>query len=271
MPPGLSNVIAVAGGSYHSLALRSDGTVAAWGDNSAGQCAVPAGLGGVSVIAAGGFHNLALRSDGTVVAWGSNDSGEGGVPAGLSNVTAIAAGLYHNLALKSDGTVVAWGAGATNYPDLSLDKGQSIVPAGLSNVVGIAAGWYHSLAVKSDGTVVAWGAGGPSDPNNPNDPFDFGQSVVPPGLNGVVAVAAGSWHSLALVGGPRLTPPQPRPDGSAQFTLEAVPGWSYTLQVSTNLVDWTPLTSFVATGPAMPVVDPAATNFSRRFYRAVVP
>ena len=62
----------IAAGSSHSLALKSDGTVVAWGKNFYGQAIVPAGLSGVTAIAAGGDHSLALKSDGTVVAWGAN-------------------------------------------------------------------------------------------------------------------------------------------------------------------------------------------------------
>jgi alpha-tubulin suppressor-like RCC1 family protein len=70
---------------------------------------------GVTAVAAGYFHSLALKRDGTVVAWGcggSTDSGQCGVPSGLSGVTAVAAGNVNSLALKGDGTVVAWGCGA---------------------------------------------------------------------------------------------------------------------------------------------------------------
>jgi len=56
-----------------------------------------------------------------------------------------------------------------------------------------------------------------------------------------------------------------------QFTLKGIAGWSYTVSASTNLADWTPLTSFVATNAAMPVVDPAAKSFNHRFYRASAP
>ena len=62
----------------------------------------------MTAIAAGNGHTVALKSDGTVVAWGYNFYGQTTVPPGLSGVTAIAAG-YHTVALKSDGTVVAWG------------------------------------------------------------------------------------------------------------------------------------------------------------------
>ena len=74
-----------------------------------GQTNVPAGLSGVTAISAGGYHSLALKDDGTVVAWGGNYNGESTVPAGLSGVTAISGGGFHSLALKDDGTVVGWG------------------------------------------------------------------------------------------------------------------------------------------------------------------
>ncbi|MEK7675951.1 MAG: chitobiase/beta-hexosaminidase C-terminal domain-containing protein, partial [Verrucomicrobiota bacterium] len=107
LPSGLSGVVAIAAGDSHSLALKSDGTVVAWGANDAGQTTVPSGLNGVVAIAAGHRHNLALKSDGTVVALGINDYGRTTVPSGLSGVVAIAGGYAHSLALKSDGTVVA--------------------------------------------------------------------------------------------------------------------------------------------------------------------
>jgi hypothetical protein len=134
----LSNVVAIAAGGDHGLALKSDGTVVGWGRNDFGQASPPARLSNVVAIAAGGSHSLALRRDGTVVAWGDNESGQAIPPAGLSNVVAIAAGGWHSLALRSDGTVVGWGW------DIA---GQATPPAGLSNVVAIAAGGYYSLAL----------------------------------------------------------------------------------------------------------------------------
>src|SRR5207302_670085 len=91
----------------HSLALKSDGSVLAWGCGPGadyGQCAVPVGAGsGVTAIAAGAFQSLALKSDGSVLAWGCGggaDCGQCPVPVGAgSGVTAIAAGQYHSLAL----------------------------------------------------------------------------------------------------------------------------------------------------------------------------
>ncbi|MFC4598741.1 InlB B-repeat-containing protein [Cohnella hongkongensis] len=177
-----SGVVAIAAGEDHSLALKADGTVAAWGYHGATD--VPEGLSGVVSIAGGGNHSLALKADGSVVAWGSNGYGQTTVPTEAeSGVAAIAAGNYHSLALKAGGSVVAWGAN-----DDDSDYGQTTVPTEAeSGVVAIAAGTYHSLALKADGSVVAWGAN------------DYDQTTVPTEAeSGVVAIAAGNYHSLAL-------------------------------------------------------------------------
>jgi hypothetical protein len=62
--------VAIAAGMNHCLALSSNGTVVAWGDNSLGQQDVPTGLDHVVAVAAGAVHSMALRDDGTVVQWG---------------------------------------------------------------------------------------------------------------------------------------------------------------------------------------------------------
>ena len=147
LPAGLSYT-AVAGGYYHSLALRSDGQVIAWGDNGQYQTDVtvlPAGLGlTYTAVAGGGFHSLALRSDGQVIAWGYKFYKQIDVtplPAGLGlTYTAVAAGGAHSLALRSDGQVIAWGYDGNGLSTVPAP------PAGLT-YTAVAAGIYHSLAI----------------------------------------------------------------------------------------------------------------------------
>lgn len=160
VPVVVEGVVGIAAGNIHSLALKSDGTVVAWGGNNRGQTNVPVGLNGVVAIAAGETHSLALKSDGTVVAWGSNQDGQTNVPAGLDGVVAIVTGEYHSLALKLDGTVVAWGENIS---------GETDVPTDLEGVVAVAAGHFHSLALKSDGTVITWGSNQDGQMNVPGN------------------------------------------------------------------------------------------------------
>ena len=76
-------MVQLAGGGGHSLALKADGTVVAWGSNAYGQRNVPGGLRDVVHLATGTGHVLALKADGTVVAWGWNQFGQAAVPASL--------------------------------------------------------------------------------------------------------------------------------------------------------------------------------------------
>ena len=175
----LNGVVAVATGGNHTVALRQDGTVMAWGANSNRQCTVPAGLKNATAIAAGYQHTVALRQDGTVAVWGKDVANVPfTVPVGLKNVMAIAAGVIHTVVLHRDGSVRAWEPGG-------YDGEECTVPAGLTNVTAIAAG-EHTVALQQDGTVMAWGEN--SD----------GQCTVPPGLSGIVAIAAGWRHTVAL-------------------------------------------------------------------------
>ncbi|MEN9864422.1 MAG: hypothetical protein RL748_12, partial [Pseudomonadota bacterium] len=177
VPPGLGNVIAIASGANHNLALRADGTVAAWGQNLVDEVKGPISRTNIVAIAAGEHFSLLLDKDGNVYAHGVNDHGQTDIPRRMGRVQAMAAGAQHVLALQTDGRVIAWGDNT---------HGQAVVPDGLDGVVAVAAGANHSLALRADGTVVAWGGN------------DLGQSAVPKGLDHVIAIAAGNGHSLAL-------------------------------------------------------------------------
>jgi hypothetical protein len=183
LPTAATNLVAIAAGAWHNLALLPNGTVVAWGNNANGQCDVPSNLATVVAISAGGYHSLVLRRDKTVAAWGANYYHQALPPTSLSNVIAIAAGTWHSLALQADGTLIGWGDDSW---------GQTNIPANLSDVVAIAAGGNHSLALRRDGTVIAWG-----QETDANGSY-AGQSDVPSGLTSVVAIGAGEYHSLAV-------------------------------------------------------------------------
>src|ERR1035438_6215917 len=134
----------------------------------------------VAAVSTGAMHSLAVTSDGTVYAWGDNGNGKLGnpsvpysaVPIAVSTsgvlsgktIVAVAAGSYHSLALASDGTVYSWGyngqgeLGNNSYSDsgVPVAVNTSGVLAG-KTIVAIAAGYYQSLALASDGTVYGWG------------------------------------------------------------------------------------------------------------------
>ncbi len=117
-PSALEDLVAVAGGAYHSLGLTSDGTVVAWGDNYYGQCDVPAPNADFVAVAGGNGHSLGLTSDGTIVAWGYDLYGQCDVPAPNADFVAVAGGWYHSLGIRSPGTTpVETAFYATLVPD----------------------------------------------------------------------------------------------------------------------------------------------------------
>lgn len=226
---GLDDVIAVAAGTSHALALRRDGTVWSWGSGGSGRLGHDGdgsqplrvgGLGPVTAIAAGEAHSLALQADGSVWAWGLNARGQVGqaqvtrVPTprrveGIGPVDSIDAGWAYSLARRTDGTVWAWGG--NDHNQLGASSGSTCpdpapgpcshlplrVGQGLDGVADVAAGGAFALARRHDGSVWAWG-----------DNL-YGQlgglpglgTLVPipvPGLGPVLALEAGARHALAM-------------------------------------------------------------------------
>ncbi len=172
-------ITAIAAGTEDALALKSDGTVYAWGLGAYGETNPPTGLNEVVAIACGSYHDLALTANGTVAAWGGQGQfnyGQATNNPAATNVVAVAAGSQHSLALRADGTVVAWGYAFDN---------STVIPPTATNVIAIAAGTSSSVALRANGTVVQWGNG-------------ILQYPIPSNLSNIVAISASGSHATAL-------------------------------------------------------------------------
>jgi alpha-tubulin suppressor-like RCC1 family protein len=272
----LSDIIAVAAGNGFSIALKSDGTIWAWGDNTYGQLGdgtttarlTPVQVTGLSgtfvTISAGGSHALAIRSDGTLWAWGDNSSGQLGnssvaatsssipVQASISNIKYVSAGFDHTMALDNNGSVWTWGnnsngqlgnATQTNssapvlaVPGSSVriaagnkcsvvlryttshltgsivtwgknsdgqlgigtitDSYSPLTIANFSDIANISAGYNHVVISKNDGTVWAWGNNSSGQLGN-NSYVASTSPIQTSTVTGIVHLSAGNGDTVA--------------------------------------------------------------------------
>ena len=229
--------MSVSAGNSHTLALRDNGQLYAWGNNASGRLglgfgngaqssptAVPSPVGGETwtEISAGDAHSLAILNDGTLWAWGNNLNGRLGfgfagnnftspteVTASVSGSawTTVSVGTSHTLALRDNGQLYAWGHNANGRLGIGVAGNNFPAPTAVPSPVGgetwteISAGDAHSLAILSDGTLWAWG-------NNVNGRLGVGgvaQRLVPTmvvtaGVSGSewVAVSAGATYTIAV-------------------------------------------------------------------------
>jgi alpha-tubulin suppressor-like RCC1 family protein len=180
----MTGVSAIAAGGTHSLALKTDGSLWSFGDDSYGQLgrtsnaltyipnATPTQvMTGVSAMAAGATHSLALRTDGSLWTFGSNYFGELGTTTNagtaisiatptqvMTGVSAIAAGYGRSLALKGDGSLWRFGYNGSSQPPIPSYLGDDATPTQMmTGVTAIAAGGFHSLALKADRSLWSFG------------------------------------------------------------------------------------------------------------------
>ena len=185
----LTGIIAVGGDEYHSIALKNDGTVWAWGDNTYGQLGDNTTTARLTPVQVRGPANVGV----------------------LTGIIAVAAGQFQCIALKNDGTVWTWGR--NNFGQLGdnttidrLTPVQVLGPGGvlfLTGITSIAGGDYHTIALKNDSTVWDWGRntfGSLGDNTNTDrlTPVQVRGSGNVGVLSGIIAIAAGDLHSLAI-------------------------------------------------------------------------
>jgi alpha-tubulin suppressor-like RCC1 family protein len=219
---GAAGFVQVAARANQSFALRSDGAVFAWGDNTFGALGLGktarerapvriAALERIVALGAGERHGLALDQDAIVWSWGQNLHGELGrtpstalerTPAqipSLYGVTKIAAGGFHSSTIDLVGTLSLWGDGSRGQLG---NGGTGSTPAAEDaalprDVVTVSLGRFHSLAIRSGGSLWSFGDDGACQLGTGTIPGFL--TPQPVQLSAPVAlIAAGDYHSLAI-------------------------------------------------------------------------
>lgn len=229
--PNFTSVKAIAARGYHTLALKNDGSVWAWGYNDEGRLGDGSntdrhspvlvngltGHGKVLAISGGGDISAALMEDHTLMTWGTNEHGAVGngttslagqwtptpvsQSTGLTYVKDIATGWDHMVAIDNNGAVWTWGSGGDGElgNGTRVDSSLPVHISGLTNVIQVSAGDGSSVALKADGTVWIWGilrtqVGADLFANYDYDPTP----VQVAGIDHVTLVRDRDWHVLAL-------------------------------------------------------------------------
>ena len=167
--PALQGATQLSAGEFHSVALRTDGSIACWGTDDPDLLTAPPNT--FANVSAGTGHSVALRKNGVIVCWGRNHSKQLNAPKG--KFRAVSAGAGYSVALRKSGAIACWGEG---------DDGQLNPPKG--KFIAVSAGLKHGLGIRQDGTIVAWG----------ND--QYGLHDAPDGK--FIAASAGGAHSIGL-------------------------------------------------------------------------
>jgi alpha-tubulin suppressor-like RCC1 family protein len=203
----------LTGGSYHSVAIKQDGSLWGWGSNAFGQLgdgtttdnSVPKSIGsGYTTVAAGDLHTVALQTDGSLWAWGDNTYGQLGLgtttPSNVpkpvdSGYMAIAVGQFHTLGIKTDGSLWAWGKNDHGQLGDSTVTTQKLPKRVGMGYRAVAAGSGHTLALTDNGSLFAWGQNtygqlGDATTEDSYDPKLIGTNFK--------AISAAGHHSIGL-------------------------------------------------------------------------
>jgi alpha-tubulin suppressor-like RCC1 family protein len=203
----------ISAGERHSMGLRSDGTLWAWGSNAYGQLGdgtntnqlVPKQIGtGFISVAAGTTHTAAVKTDGTLWAWGNNVYGQIGdgtttqrnVPTQVgTGFASVASGYDHTVALTNDGALWAWGNNVYGQIGDGTTTQQNVPKPIGTGFVYATTGLRHTVAVKSDATQWAWGSNAQGQLGDGTVTQQLSPKLV---ASGIASVAAGSLHTLAV-------------------------------------------------------------------------
>ncbi len=221
-----SGVAAIATGTYHTCAVKTDGGAVCWGWNYSGQLgdgtttsrSAPTAVfglsSGVAALAAGSAHACALTTGGGVVCWGAGGKiGDGttttrlrptGVSGLSSGIAALAAGNGHTCALTTGSGVLCWGDNF--YGQLgdgtTTTRLTPVAASGLSSgVAAIATGEGHTCAVTTGGSVLCWGDNDYGQLGDGTTTDRWTPTAVSELASGVLAIAAGGGHTCALTAG----------------------------------------------------------------------
>jgi alpha-tubulin suppressor-like RCC1 family protein len=184
---GFTDWCQLSAGCGHSLGVRQNGTVWAWGCNVRGQLgtnnqvstsspvSVLGGFTNWCQVSAGYIHSLGVRQSGTAWAWGCGGEGRLGlndiidrsspvqVVGGFCDWCQISAGCLHSLAVRQNGTAWGWGdncCGRLGDDTETSRRSPVSVVGGFTDWCQISAGECHSLGIRQNGTIWAWGSGG---------------------------------------------------------------------------------------------------------------
>ena len=174
----LTSYAQVSAGGLHTCGLKTDGTLACWGDNGEGQATPPDGT--FTQVSTGFWHTCGIKTDGTVACWGSNGDRQTTPLTGV--FTQVSAGYGHTCGVQTDGTVACWGSNNSFWGSFI---GQATPPPG--TFIQVSAGDYHTCGVKSDGTLACWGGSWDGE---------IGEAMPPAGT--FTQVSAGGLHTCGL-------------------------------------------------------------------------